>query len=858
MAIKTDKYGYILKQKETQKDTVRYHKADLMLMTTFQLREICREEKIIQGAVNPMDKEELIRVILRYRGADEYFLIRTERQEGLDALNRVLEKSEIRERKDIRLECSSKIVIYEGLAVGFYDELTVPYVAGLAGTNALVVGGDGRICTILNVEEHGGRKDVLYLTKQAELSGSESMVKNYCLYCMDRRNSEMLYRIYYGNADYIPEHLEVYRIPLLDFEVRKPVPLSMPMAMDFGSSNTTAGIYLENGYKHAVFYDPASQGEASNLLPSVVGVLSMEGGQPEFLYGYDAVNLAQSSYIDEGFCVFYDIKRWIVDHEKMEEITDRQGRRGFLSRKEILKAFFHYVIDTVKNQFKCQITEVHISSPVKQKAQFQKLFSEILPDYAIETQNMIDEGVSVLYNTIAEMIQKGSIRNGVEYKALILDCGGGTTDLCSCSFRIWDKRVAYRIEIDTSYENGDTDFGGNNLTYRIMQLLKILLVNRLYPGVLEDGKKILSDYDMDVFRYVDQYGTGELYAELEKNYEAAEKWIPTRFGEFEHQSRLEYYKVKNNFYFLFRLAETIKKEFYDHTGILRIAVASKPVRENATTWIPAEKWKFAVYGEKGLEVLKEFPEIDISIFDIELLLKGDIYGVIHRFMERMYEEDVLEEYSLIKLTGQSCKIDVFRDALKEYVPGKTIQFKHRRRENGNDHELKMTCVDGALKFLKDKKYGFADVVIHTKEPALPYRITAFTHSGQEITLIHRLKRSCRSGMISRNMEDLTLKLYLKDCDGMERYQYVCHSSLGDFEQREYEAIAEKYGEHIMQADTDDIVENEVRFFVWARPEEWAFSVVPVYRREEKLYLGKEEEFYFENDGWVQNFYDGMK
>lgn len=75
---------------------------------------------------------------------------------------------------------------------------------------------------------------------------------------------------------------------------------------------------------------------------------------------------------------------------------------------------------------------------------------------------------------------------------------------------------------------------------------------------------------------------------------------------------------------------------------------------------------------------------------------------------------------------------------------------------------------------------------------------------------------------------------------------------------EYEDIAEKYGEHIRQADTDDIMEREVKFFVWAKPSDWAFLVVPVYRREERLFLGKEEEFLFENDNWVQNFFDGMK
>lgn len=872
-----DKYGYTLKQNTDGKQADnRYHESDLMLMTSFQLREICRREKIIQGVINPMDKEELVRVILRFRGADEYFLIQKADEDGMQAVERAIRGARIHEKHDRNLKCSSKITAYEGLAIGFYDGLKLPYDRRFVGTNAFVIGGDLSLCAVLNVVPAGNKTDCLYLTKAAELPCVESDVKNYSLYCMERRESELLYRIYNGKYEFLPETMEIYRIPLLDFEVKKPVPLSMPMAMDFGTSNTTAGVYLDSQYfaeaglqkgerglkendtNYAAFYDTAAGWRESTLLPSVAGVLSVEEGKPEFLFGYDAIHLAESSYIDEGFCVFYDIKRWIGDYNRQEEITDRQGRRGFVPRKDILKAYFEYVIRNVKDQFKCDIREVHISCPVKQKAQFQKLFAEVLPEYAIEKQDMIDEGVSVLYNTVSEMIGKGAARDGEEYKALIIDCGGGTTDLCSCSFKVWDKRVAYRIEINTSYENGDTDFGGNNLTFRIMQLLKVAIVNRLYREILEPEKEIIAAFDIDVFRHVDQYGVNEIYRGLEENYKKAEQYLPTRFREFENQSRADYYKVKNNFYFLFHLAETVKKEFYNRVGTLRIALSSRSVSESATTWIEADKWKLSAFTEKGLETIKEFPAVYLSIYEMELLLKADIYGIIRRFMEKMYAENVLEEYSIIKLTGQSCKIDIFRDALKEYVPGKTIQFKRRSGDLTQDFELKMTCVDGALKYLKDKKYGFADVTIRTEEPALPYRITAYTHNGEEIVLIQRLKRNSRSGMISRHMEDLALKLYLKDADGRERYQYTCYSSLTDFCEKEYEEIQAQYGKHIQQADTDDIVENEVKFFVWARPQEWAFSVVPVYRKEGKLYLGKEEEFYFENDGWVQNFFDGTK
>ena len=72
-----DKYGYCLNKNTTKpRAEKRYHKTDLMQMTTFQLREICRREKLIQGIIDPMDKEELVRVILRFRGSDEYVLFK--------------------------------------------------------------------------------------------------------------------------------------------------------------------------------------------------------------------------------------------------------------------------------------------------------------------------------------------------------------------------------------------------------------------------------------------------------------------------------------------------------------------------------------------------------------------------------------------------------------------------------------------------------------------------------------------------------------------------------------------------------------------------------------------------------------
>lgn len=874
-----NKYGYTLTRNEDQskKKKNRYYKLDLQLMTAHQLREICRREKIISGVINPLDKDDLIRIILRYRGADERLLIKYKNNEGIAALQNVISKVKVHYQTDILPECSAKIVVYEGLSIDYFDELTIKYHPKLAGTNALIVSTDNRICGILNIETKGEDTEWLYLTKAAEIPCKEARVKNYSLFCMDKANSEIIHRIYSSDHNYIPEHLSVYRVPLLDFCVKEPVPLTMPLAIDFGTSNTTAGVYLdslyferanmqpgqlglrENDVNYAVFYDVTQNYHETTLLPSVVGVLSIENEEkPSYLFGYEAVRLANSSYIDEGFCIFYDIKRWIGDYEKSEEIIDKKGRRAFVKRKDILRAYFLYIIESMKNRFKCAVHAVHISSPVKQKYLFQTMFAEILPEYAVEKDDMLDEGVSVLYNTISEMITQGSAKENATYKALIIDCGGGTTDLSSCSFKVNNRRVSYQIDIETAYENGDTDFGGNNLTYRIMQILKLKLAADFAKDAFKPVEEILSAFDLDVFRYVDDHGTHEIYKELDASYQSAETIIPTRFHDYEKLSRVDYYKVKNNFYFLFNTAERIKKEFYNKVGTLRVSLSSDELHEPSTTMLFVDKWKLTAVKNKEMLTVKEFPKVFFSIFDITMLLKADIYSVIHKFMNQLYERGELEEYSIIKLTGQSCKIDIFRDALKEFVPGKTIKFKRKSGDLTDDFELKMTCIDGALKYLKDKKYGFADVNIKSKLPALPYIITANTHTGSEVVLIHGLNREKGQGNISRNMDDLTLKLYLKDMDEKIRYSFTYSCTIDEFRPMKYEKIKGIYNGNIPQDDTDSIIDREVKFFVWTQPMRWGYLVVPVYRKAETLMLGREQFFSFENDSWVQNFFDGTK
>lgn len=544
--------GYTFTPNLEKKEKNKYYKEDLQLMTLYKLKDICRKEGIISGIINPLDKEELIRLILRYRGGYEGLLIKTENKDGRERLENLIKHQKNNQFLENNLiNYNSKIVVYKNLATKFYDNIVLNYNSDFVNTNALVIS-ENKICGIFNVEAKGDNKENLYLTKASEIECFESETKNYQILFMDKQVSEKVFKIYNGD---LSENLQLkfYSMPLLSFKVKEPIKINMPLAIDFGTVNTTIGLYLDENYfekrecslsknnvNYVVFYDIENNFKEMPVFPTVVAVDSLENNEPKYLFGYEAEKLSNASYIDESFCVFYDVKRWVSDYEKEEEVYDKNGKRAFIKRKDMLKAYFNYLLKEARNYFKIDIDEIHMSSPVKQKFLFNKLFNEVFEEKILSPEESIDEGMAVLYSIISEMIQQNKYKDLNQYKVLIIDCGGGTTDICSCNFTIEDRKVSYKINIKTSYENGDTDFGGNNLTYRIMQIVKICIVNSLNKDVCMSFKDIVNSFDLDIFRFVDKNGVNKFYEILENEYEKAERFLPTKFKNFESLSKEDY------------------------------------------------------------------------------------------------------------------------------------------------------------------------------------------------------------------------------------------------------------------------------------------------------------------------------
>lgn len=822
------RYTYALNPNRGEEERHTYKLSELDKMTTFHLREICRKEHLVVPSSQSVDKEALTRLIMRFRGQKEYRHIRTACEGGIERIQEFLNQCGVQFVDEPEISIPGTITLYRETEINEMDGYRVRSDKELQCGNLLLADETLRVYTCFYLDE---TEEEVYLFKGKDVPLLPLEKHQYfMLYFPNANTSEFLYDCYYGNRVSAPAYIQGVRIPMLDVQEREIQKVDLPLVIDFGSSNTTMGICLPDDSKRIAV------AKGRTIIPSVIGVKENADGEAGFLFGYDAQVLNRENYRDEDVAVFYDIKRWVSDADRIESVILKSGFKYQFTRKEMLRAYLDYLLGLARQQFKCSFTSIQLLAPIRQKEKFRRLFEELLPEYTVNCE--LDEGMAVLFHSINDLIQGRNYEERRWYHALVIDCGGGTTDLTSGRFYIQNNRVSYIVDLETRYENGDTNFGGNNLTHRILQFLKLRIVEEM--GFLE--KEPIS---------IGEAGEGKAaYESLEKRYALAEKWLPTKFKEYEEKSREQYFFVKNNYHYLFELAEEVKKQFFKAVYTYELKLST---RQGEGIFL--DKWKLSFREREQFECLTQPLEVSIYLNEIEDLLRPDIYQLMERFLNRKFEEGKLAEYEMIKLTGQSCKSRLFLEALKQYVPGKRIQSA-KRDEKGT--ELKMCCLEGALAYFLNCKLGYMRVDQKYHVGSLPYEIMAYTHENEEKVLIKSLDSENHIGYISRFRIGSQLDLYLNDERGERLKTCYYEYDASKFQKTTQEEINQKYRGTVIQEETDTIVEGEMKFFVWLSKQNWGFVVFPVLRDGEQLYTNEEKFFDFEDDTWELNFFDGKK
>ncbi|MDF2544613.1 MAG: hypothetical protein K0S47_4331 [Herbinix sp.] len=788
-------------------------------------------------------------------------------------------------KQNPKLQVPSKIDLYEGLDIMDKDNVQIFFDSSLGKIDVRVflVNGDSHICGILYIKR----------VKTEENEERFLLVTESDFIDFNNHNSTKYYFAFLAENG-----STAIKVPV-EVNYQKTQITNTHLCIDFGTSNTTAGCYLDEHYVGNISNLAVINGNVAfntdnttKFIDEQAGILSFRTMVPtivyvnncsnpdniEFSFGYRASEkIKMDNYCPNASC-FMEIKRWTSHIDKIEEIQDADGNKANVSRKTIIAHYLLYIIRMSENQFKCKFRNIHISAPVKLKDKVLSIYQEILKSYGytLEIDHAIDEGIAVLYSIINNQIKENNYQNGEPEQALIIDCGGGTSDLASCEYIInKDEDGIINLDIKTEYMNGDVNFGGNNLTYRIMQYMKII-----YAGYYTNDKnmRIKIDNLIDIntnliFSYIEgeldsdtdenvSRRYREVYARLEEEYKKAEQIIPTKFREYENSTKAVYNKVKNNFYFLWKLAEEMKKEFYKTTSIARYKFEGASEKSNADIDLHINRidnWRISVMENSQL-IEKQYPEIIFMSKEIDKLLRGDIYYLVRKFLNKLYETETLYKYSQIKLSGQSSKIDIYMDSLKEFLPGKKIKSGKVRSKNDDAEELKLLCLRGAVTYLHALTKSNIEVNLKNTTKNIPISVYVKNENDLETELIKQgddwKQLSVRRRITNAGKE---VYLYLKNSDKEIGEPYIYSYEHVKYQKTTLEELERLSSNRITQEQTDYLPEEKRYIFVYLNQDKWGFDIMPLYKDSQGSFMRGPVEFCsFEMDILQETFFDGDK
>lgn len=890
MANYYDVLGKIIKEIVEAKDTEK------------KTMEIPVEEvKVAKNTVNKKVGEEVRQTVSENKG--EYKKMHGWKKiinelNGKNGVKLVAEKEKNNKDYTAKVEFSSltekhhisvpnKIDIFDGLDITERDRLYVTLGKIRFFDTVVLINGENDLAGLFKL------KSVVIDGKQQYILTADARE----LFIMNNKSSKYYFA-------FLGMDMQQYKVPV-EVNCQELMTASTHLCIDFGTSNTTAGCFLDDSYVDNISNIAVINGNVtlnsenivkfivherddgsdmvsfSSIVPTIVYVEDCsDKNDIIYSFGYDAARkVKEDNYCPQASC-FMEIKRWTSNIDVNEEIKDSKGNKAVVSRKEIISKYLMFVIKNAQNQFKCRFRNVHISAPVKLKEKVLGLYAEILEKngYVLEQKNAIDEGIAVLFSIINNQIQSGNYNNDREEKALIIDCGGGTSDLASCRYKIEkDEDGIINLDIVTQHMNGDVNFGGNNITYRIMQYMKIVYAHKLNGKRVNVDDIIKQDIN-SIFSYIEgEIGDDndvrvkeryeEVYKILNKEYEKTEKIIPTRYKEHENEPKEIYDKIKNNFYFLWKLAEEMKKEFY-RTSISRYTFQQKNDADDIDLHTKKiENWRISVM-QNG--VLKEqgYPNIIYNAKEIDKILRADIYYLIRKFLNPLYNNrasadsysNELDTYSQIKLSGQSSKINIFMDALKEFLPGKKIKSGRIHSKDNEAEELKLTCLKGAVMYLHSLEKSNIEVTLQNETRNIPVSVYIRNQNGEDKEMFCQgfdWNQPAQRRRITNSGKEIYLHMRNIDKDVREPYKYVYENI--SFARTNFDELTGISKGKISQDMVDEMPVNKKYIFVFLDKEKWGFDILPVYKDEKaKLYRGDAEFCSFEMDILQNTFFDGRK
>lgn len=824
-----------------------YHYRDLYRMPFQQLKQICHKEKIMDRRMYMADKETLIRLILEKcnREPAAFFEIKT--VEALLRLRKIVREAKITFFMVPDFEYRDALFLYHGLPVTYEDGIWFRYEDTFANTVVLLVDHAQKVCGIFHMREHfnADMKQLLHLSGYNTFLLQDGEAP-FSLYLLDKKSSLLLQRVHEDAFSNLGLHLKVCRVLLHDFSLHKLDTPALPLIIDFGALHTVVGIksahnifrtehmteksYVEDGIDFMV-WDSSKKDQkiCAYRMLTAVGLFLEAGKAPQYYFGLTAVHMEQCSIYSRGYYLFLQVRDWSCDLDGVECLFDTAGNSVVITHKEVVLAYFKFLLNLAKQRWKCAVKKVVLLEFSLDRENFMNFFHENFLNITVCRPAFLLKS----FAAVQWFLQKQQMQ--VE-KFLILYSGGDHSRADCVHSYAFGRRLQLEKSFISFYCNQQ------QILFRIIQVLKLNIAihfSNEFDGFMER----VAHFFTEKCCYYHDCDWNNLCELLDEAHDKIESMIPTKFALENKPSGVSYFRIRRNYHFLYDAARRILTRVLENYGEKRILFSSRFIQDRQSCVVLAEKGILSIVKDGALRTIQDFPVVNLPMEMLQFLVRAVWFQQFTRVLKPWLSGETLSSFDRVIVLGYGAHSEMLRDVLKEYVPGRKIVIEETARGDA------VHLIKEAFDYLEqaDQKTLMFDDSRAVFD--FPYNVIACDFQGDEKVLYSACRGPVKNMVVRKFIDSSSIHFYCKDENNCVCSEYYCCFHREDFE------FAKNLPEAMMDM-AETLADGEIGFFVQrVLPSGIYFSAL--YRTAGGLMLGKEQCFVLK-ENLKPGFFTGFK
>lgn len=379
-------------------------------------------------------------------------------------------------------------------------------------------------------------------------------------------------------------------------------------------------------------------------IPFIIYVEKIEDNEIKYIYSKKTLIRMKSKNYEHNNTIFLDINYLLKNSNEMIKIYDEFLNFKFIKKSEILKNYLLYIKEKI------------ISYSKKKYSKFNLIGVE----YKNDEFKTIDIKEILNYN-----IMKNIKENSKPY--LIINTTNNNMEISINKYNKIEREINYEFNIITQiiYRK---KFSKIQIIELILKYLKHKICNIDY---IKYSKK-------EIINKINNNGYQQIIDDIKRNYDLLEDKFKTEYLKYKMQINEIYINSYKNYLILYEVSEYLFEKY------LNYEIKNYTIKEILA----------------NLQINDfEIRDFNIQLNDIEKIFIIEMYNLIYTYFNNVEILEILKNYQGINISGKILKTDIFYNLLKEYIPGRLINFE---KENIDTYKF---LIDTAYNMDLDLKFG---------------------------------------------------------------------------------------------------------------------------------------------------------